>query len=305
MGTSSEQRGKKRKQHEKSLDADAFADVPGLVASPDQKFATLTEAQDHPPYPEKLSNKVYLAELYRLQIELAKMQRWVDETQERMLIIYEGRDAAGKGGAIARFAEHLPPRKVRHVALPKPNEVEVTQWYFQRYVNNLPAGGEIALFDRSWYNRAGVEPVLGFCTTQEYGEFLRQVPRFETMITNDGVRLFKLWFGVSRDEQNRRFEARKTDPLKQWKLSPTDEISNTKYDDYTVARDRMLIETSTADSPWTIINSNDKKRARLASIRWILWRTPYAGKDPTVACEPDRRVALPAAAVINELSPLA
>jgi polyphosphate kinase len=305
MGTSKEQRGKKRKQHDKSLVGDGFGDIPGLVAAPDQKFATLTEAQDHPPYPEKLPNKVYLSELYALQIELAKMQRWVDETQERMLIIYEGRDAAGKGGAIARFAEHLPPRKVRHVALPKPTEVEQTQWYFQRYINNLPSGGEIALFDRSWYNRAGVEPVLGFCTTQEYGEFLRQVPRFETMVTNDGVRLFKLWFGVSRDEQNRRFEARKTDPLKQWKLSPTDEISNTKYDDYTIARDRMLIETSTADAPWTIINSNDKKRARLASIRWILWRTPYEGKDKSVACEPDRRVALPAAAVINELSPLA
>lgn len=305
MGTSHEQRNKKRKQHEKLLAADGYGDVQGLVATPDQPFATLTEVQDHLPYPEKLPNKLYLAELYKLQIELAKLQRWVDETNQRMLIIYEGRDAAGKGGAIARFAEHLPPRKVRHIALPKPNDVERTQWYFQRYIANLPSGGEIALFDRSWYNRAGVEPVLGFCSTQEYGQFLREVPRFETMLTNEGIRLFKLWFGVSREEQQRRFDARKTDPLKQWKLSPTDEISNTKYDDYTVARDRMLIETSTADAPWTIINSNDKKRARLASIRWILWRTPYEGKDPEVACEPDRRVAVPAGKVINELSPLA
>ena len=305
MGTGQEQRSKKRKEHEKLLNSDDYKDVPGLVAAPDQEFASLYEVQDLPPYPEKLPNKVYLAELYKLQVELAKLQRWVDETNERMLIIYEGRDAAGKGGAISRFAEHLPPRKVRHIALPKPTEVERTQWYFQRYINNLPSGGEIALFDRSWYNRAGVEPVLGFCTTQEYGQFLREVPRFETMLTNEGIRLFKLWFGVSREEQIRRFEARKTDPLKQWKLSPTDEISGTKYDDYTVARDRMLIETSTADAPWTIINSNDKKRARLASIRWILWRTPYEGKDLSVAVEPDRRVALPAGKLINELSPLA
>jgi len=304
MGTSDEQRNKKRKQHDRSVAVGGSA-APGLVATPDQPFATLYEMQDQPPYAEKLRNADYLAELYRLQVELAKLQRWVDETNQRLLIIFEGRDAAGKGGAIARFAEHLPPRKVRHVALPKPTEVEQSEWYFQRYIKHLPAGGEIALFDRSWYNRAGVEPVLGFCSAQQYGDFLREVPRFETMITNDGIRLFKMWFGVSKEEQERRFEARKTDPLKQWKLSPTDEISHTKYAEYTVARDRMLIETSTNDAPWTIINSNDKKRARLASIRWILWHTPYAGKDKAVACEPDRRVVAPTSAVINELSPLA
>ena len=253
------------------------------------------------PYAERLRNAEYESELLRLQIELAKMQRWVRDSGERVVVLFEGRDAAGKGGAISRFNAYLNPREVRVVALPKPNETERGQWYFQRYVAELPTRGEIVLFDRSWYNRAGVEMVMGFCTTDEYREFFRQVPELERGLVESGIRLHKLWFAVSLEEQRRRIEARRTDPLKQWKLSPMDEEAMTRFEEYSRARDAMLTNSDTPQAPWTAINSNEKKRARLEAIRHVLWSTPYPDKDATVAHLPDRRVVRPAADVIRPL----
>ena len=253
------------------------------------------------PYPDKLRNRDYEPELYRLQIELAKLQSWVQASGERVLIIFEGRDAAGKGGAITRFNQHLSPRESRVVALPKPNDTERGQWYFQRYVSALPTAGEIVCFDRSWYNRAGVEIVMGFCTSAQYREFFRQVPELERSLTESGVHLHKLWFTVSRDEQRRRLEARRSDPLRQWKLSPMDEEALLRFDDYSRARDNMLFNTDTPHAPWTVVNSNEKKRARLEVIRHVLSSMPYAGKDPDVAHAPDPRVVRAAAEVIRPL----
>jgi polyphosphate kinase 2 len=234
--------------------------------------------------------KAYEEELRRLQIELLKAQLWVKESGERVVILFEGRDAAGKGGSIKRFTEHLNPRGGRVVALTKPNDAERTQWYFQRYVEHLPAGGEIVLFDRSWYNRAGVERVMGFCDAKDLAHFLRQVPGFESSLVDSGIRLFKLWFSVSQKQQRSRFEGRRTDPLRQWKLSPIDEASITRFDEYTEARNDMLLATDTGLAPWLIINSNEKRRARLESIRAVLDGLPYAKKDPAVAHTPDPRV---------------
>jgi polyphosphate kinase 2 len=249
------------------------------------------------PHADRLPVAAYERELRRLQIEMLKMQSWVKETDERVVVLFEGRDAAGKGGAIRRFTENLNPRGARIVALAKPSEVERTQWYLQRYISHLPAGGEIVFFDRSWYNRAGVEIVLGFCTPYEHAEFFRQAPAFEESIVQSGIRLFKLWFTVSADEQQRRFKARKTDPLRKWKLSPVDEASFGRYDDYSRARDEMLYYTDRPVSPWTVVNSNDKRRARLESMRHVLHDLPYSHKDERVVGPPDPNVVRPASAL--------
>lgn len=239
------------------------------------------------PYEKKLGRREYEKEKRKLQIELLKMQRWMQDNDERLVIIFEGRDAAGKGGAIKRFTEHLNPRGARVVALAKPTEVEQTQWYFQRYIQHLPSGGEIVLFDRSWYNRAGVERVMGYCTPRQYVEFMRETPELERMLVNSGIRLVKLWFSVSRAEQLHRFASRGTDPVRQWKLSPTDLASLDKWDAYTEAKQAMFFYTHTGDAPWTVVKSNDKKRARLEAIRHVLNTVDYPGKDPEVVYAPD------------------
>jgi len=231
------------------------------------------------PYRNLLSRKRYESQKYSLQVELLKLQAWVKETGQRVVILFEGRDAAGKGGTIKRVMEHLNPRGARVVALEKPSEVERGQWYFQRYVQHLPTAGEIVLFDRSWYNRAGVERVMGFCTEQEYQEFMHQVPQFERQLVRSGVHLIKFWFSVSRAEQRRRFKERELHPLKQWKLSPVDLASLNKWDDYTQAKEAMFFETDTADAPWAVIKSDCKKRARLNAMRYVLHRLPYTNKD--------------------------
>jgi polyphosphate kinase 2 len=227
------------------------------------------------PYLNLLSRKKYEKQKYQLQVELLKLQAWVKETGQRVIILFEGRDAAGKGGAIKRFMEHLNPRGARVVALEKPNEVERGQWYFQRYISHLPTKGEIVLFDRSWYNRAGVERVMGFSSDAEYHEFMRQVPEFERHLVRSGVFLFKFWFSVSREEQRRRFKERKAHPLKQWKLSPVDLASLDKWDSYTKAKEAMFMHCDTSDAPWTVIKSDCKKRARLNVMRYFLHRLPY------------------------------
>ncbi|MCM5569778.1 polyphosphate kinase 2 [Burkholderiaceae bacterium FT117] len=234
------------------------------------------------PYRNLLSRKNYERQKYRLQVELLKLQAWVKETGQRVVILFEGRDAAGKGGTIKRFMEHLNPRGARVVALEKPSEIERGQWYFQRYIEHLPTRGEIVLFDRSWYNRAGVERVMGFCTQPEYDEFLRQTPEFERQLVRSGVHLFKFWFSVSRAEQRRRFKERQAHPLKQWKLSPIDMASLDKWDDYTRAKEAMFLHTDTSDAPWTVIKSDCKKRARLNAMRYLLHRLPYGNRDLSV-----------------------
>ena len=230
------------------------------------------------PYKNLMSRATYEREKYHLQVGLLKLQAWVKDTGQRVVILFEGRDAAGKGGTIKRFMEHLNPRGARVVALEKPTPVEQGQWYFQRYVQHLPTKGEIVLFDRSWYNRAGVERVMGFCTDAEHEEFLRQVPEFERNLTRSNVHLFKFWFSVSRDEQRRRFTERERHPLKQWKLSPIDLASLEKWDDYTEAKNDMFLATDLDEAPWTVIKSDCKKRARLNAIRYVLHKLPYTGK---------------------------
>jgi polyphosphate kinase 2 len=259
---------------------------------------TIRDMEGKPPYDESLKNKVYGHELFALQVEMLKLQRWIKNAEQRVIILFEGRDAAGKGGTIRRFTENLNPRGARTVALPKPNDTERTQWYFQRYVAQLPAAGEIVFFDRSWYNRAGVEYVMGFCTPQEHAEFFRQAPMFEESLVQSGIHLFKLWFTVSEDKQRKRFEDRRTDPLRQWKLSPIDDASLGRYGDYSKARDLMLYYTDRATSPWTIVNSNEKKRARLEAIRHVLNALDYEHRDDKVARKPDRRVVQPARDVL-------
>lgn len=231
------------------------------------------------PYKRKIARKLYEQRKAELQIELLKVQEWVKATDQKLVLLFEGRDAAGKGGTIKRFMEHLNPRGARVVALDKPSDRERSQWYFQRYINHLPAGGEIVLFDRSWYNRAGVERVMGFCSANEYLEFMRQAPDIERMMVRSGIRLFKYWFSVTQDEQFRRFKSRENEPLKKWKLSPIDRLSLDKWEDYTKAKEAMFFYTNTADAPWTIIKSNDKKRARLNCMRHFLSALPYPGKD--------------------------
>ncbi|MCC6927967.1 MAG: polyphosphate kinase 2 [Gemmatimonadaceae bacterium] len=231
------------------------------------------------PYKNLMSRKNYEKQKYGLQVELLKLQSWVKSTGQKVMILFEGRDAAGKGGSIKRFTEHLNPRGARVVALEKPSEVERGQWYFQRYVQHLPTAGEIVMFDRSWYNRAGVERVMGFCTPDEYTEFMRQCPEFERNLVRSGVHLIKFWFSVSREEQKRRFRERKSHPLKQWKLSPVDMASIDKWSEYTKAKEAMFFYTDTTDSPWTVLKSDCKKRARLNAMRYVLLKLPYAKKD--------------------------
>ena len=251
------------------------------------------------PYKKKMGVLEYEREKHELQIELLKMQSWVKDTKQRIVIIFEGRDAAGKGGTIKRFIEHLNPRGCHVVALEKPTDRERNQWYFQRYVPHLPAGGEMVLFDRSWYNRAGVERVMEFCGADEYLEFMRQTPDLERMLVRSGIKLFKYWFSVTRDEQRRRFKSRETDPLKRWKLSPIDRASLDKWDDYTEAKEAMFFYTDTADAPWTVIKSNDKKRARLNCMLHFLNSLDYPGKDPKIAHAPDPLIVNTASHVIH------
>ncbi|TDR28991.1 polyphosphate kinase 2 [Hydromonas duriensis] len=239
------------------------------------------------PYKNLMQRKTYEEQKYRLQVELLKLQNWVKETGQRVVILFEGRDAAGKGGTIKRFMEHLNPRGARVVALEKPTEIERSQWYFQRYIEHLPSAGEIVMFDRSWYNRAGVERVMGFCSDEEYTEFMRQCPEFERNLVRSGIIVIKFWFSVSRKIQRQRFAERRHHPLKQWKLSPIDMASLDKWDDYTKAKEAMFYHTDTADSPWIIIKSDCKKRARLNAMRYVLQSMPYSNRDVRVAVPVD------------------
>ncbi|MGI3184124.1 polyphosphate kinase 2 [Nioella aestuarii] len=251
------------------------------------------------PYSAKLQRKEYEAEKARIQAELLKVQLWAQETGQKFVILFEGRDAAGKGGTIKRFTEHLNPRFARVVALNKPTDEERGQWFFQRYINHLPTSGEMVFYDRSWYNRAGVERVMGFCEPHEYLEFMRQTPDLERMLVRSGIRLYKYWFSVTQEEQRARFESRETDPLKQWKLSPIDKASLGKWDAYTEAKEAMFFYTDTADAPWTIIKSNDKKRARLNTMRHFLSTLDYPGKDPEIAQAPDPLIVGHASHVVH------
>ena len=251
------------------------------------------------PYKSAMPTRLYDEHMLELQRELLKAQRWVQEAGQRIVMLFEGRDAAGKGGTIKRFMEHLNPRSVRVMALQKPTEREQTQWYFQRYVTPLPAAGEIVLFDRSWYNRAGVERVMGFCAPTDYLEFMRQCPEFERMLVRSGTLLFKYWFSVTREEQRRRFRARETDPLKQWKLSPIDRASMDKWDEYTEAKEAMFFHTDTADAPWTVVKADDKRRARLNCMQHFLSSLDYTDKDCSIVTGADPLIVGAGAQVIG------
>jgi polyphosphate kinase 2 len=251
------------------------------------------------PYKERLSHHDYELRKRLLQIELLKLQNWIKESGTRLVVLFEGRDAAGKGGTIKRFMEHLNPRGAQVVALEKPSERETSQWYFQRYVDHLPAAGEIALFDRSWYNRAGVERVMGYCSDDQYRLFLDQAPRFEEMLIEDGIHLVKFWFSVSQSEQQTRFLIRQIDPVRQWKLSPTDLASLDKWDAYTEAKEAMFFYTDRARTPWTVVKSNDKKRGRLEAIRHVLTGFDYEDRDDNVLGSPDNLIIGPAAQVFE------
>jgi polyphosphate kinase len=275
------------------------ADSAGAVTAltpPDPHEKTWREGY---PYEHKMTRHEYEDIKRSLQIELLKLQSWVKDSGQKVVLLFEGRDAAGKGGTIKRFTEHLNPRGARVVALAKPTERESTQWYFQRYIEHLPAAGEIVMFDRSWYNRAGVERVMGFCTPAEYMEFMRQAPEFERMLVRSGIHLIKFWFSVSRTEQRTRFERRQTDPVRRWKLSPMDLASLDKWDAYTEAKEAMFFYTDTADAPWTVIKSNDKKRARIAALRYVLHLMDYTDKDAGVVGTPDPLIVGPAASVFE------
>ncbi len=271
----------------------ALKDVPPRIEA--DAFETGTY-----PYETKLSRRSYETQKAKLQAELLKVQLWTQETGQKFVLLFEGRDAAGKGGTIKRFTEHLNPRAARVVALNKPTDEERGQWYFQRYVDHLPTKGEMVLYDRSWYNRAGVERVMGFCEPGEYLEFMRQTPEWERMLVNSGIRMYKYWFSVTRDEQKRRFDSRAEDPLKQWKLSPIDKASLNKWDDYTEAKEAMFFYTDTADAPWTVIKSNDKKRARLNCMLHFLNSIDYPGKDLKIVKAPDPLIVGRAGQVIHK-----
>ncbi len=251
------------------------------------------------PYPHLLGRVPYETEKAKLQAELLKVQIWSQDTGQKFVILMEGRDAAGKGGTIKRFMEHLNPRYARVVALTKPGDKEKGEWYFQRYIQHLPTTGEIVFFDRSWYNRAGVERVMRFCTPAEYLEFMRQAPELERMLVRSGIRLYKYWFSVTQAEQAARFKARETDPLKRWKLSPIDKASLDKWQDYTDAKEAMFFYTDTADAPWVIVKSNDKKRARLNAMRHFLSTIDYPDKDAEAIGAPDPRIVGRAAHVLG------
>jgi polyphosphate kinase 2 len=276
---------------------DSEDDDPVLIGPDGEPVETWREGY---PYDERMSRDEYERLKRPLQIELLKLQYWVKDTGQKIVMLFEGRDAAGKGSTIKRFMEHLNPRGARVVALPKPSEREATQWYFQRYIAHLPSGGEIALFDRSWYNRAGVERVMGFADPRDYMEFLREVPELERMLVRSHIHLIKLWFSVSRGEQRTRFIIRQIDPVRQWKLSPTDLASLDRWDEYTEAKEAMLFYTDTADAPWTVIKGNDKKRARLEAMRHVLSRFDYPNKDPEIVGTPDPRIVGSALALFEQ-----
>jgi polyphosphate kinase len=254
------------------------------------------------PYAEKMTRDEYEYFKRPLQIELVKLQNWVKTAGEHIVIVFEGRDAAGKGGTIKRFTEHLNPRGATVVALARPSERERTQWYFQRYAPHLPAAGEITMFDRSWYNRAGVERVMDFCTDAEYWEFMREAPEFERMLVRSGLHLTKFWFSVTRSEQRTRFIIRRVDPVRQWKLSPMDIESLDKWDAYTDAKEAMFHYTDSAYAPWTVVKSNDKKRARLEAIKYVLAKFDYDGKNKAVIGDPDQELIGPPS-VLSEHNP--
>jgi polyphosphate kinase 2 len=260
------------------------ADDPVLVG-PDGK--PVDSWREGYPYDSKLSQELYEQEKRLLQVELLKAQDWIYSSGQRVIVLFEGRDAAGKGGTMKRFLEHLNPRYVDSVALSKPSDAEMGQWYFQRYVQYLPTRGRLVLFDRSWYNRAVVERVMGYCTDEEYEDFMIAVPEFERMITRAGVRLIKLWFSVSRREQVTRFAIRRIDPVRQWKLSPTDLASLDRWHEYTQAKQAMFQRTSTPHAPWTVVRTNDKKRGRIEAMRHVLTQLPYPDKDHKVVRAPD------------------
>lgn len=242
------------------------------------------------PYDKKLDEKVYLKELEKLQVELVKLQEWQIATKERVVVVFEGRDAAGKGGTINAVRENMNPRSARNVALPKPSDTERGQWYFQRYANQMPTAGEFVTFDRSWYNRAGVEPVMGFCTPAQHEEFLQEAPNFEKMLVSDGIHLFKIWLELGQTMQLKRFHERRHSALRHWKFSPMDVAGISKWDDYTVKRDLMFKRTHSKPAPWTVIRSNDKRRARLEAIRLILSNIDYTGKDKVAVGKADNKI---------------
>ncbi len=265
----------------------------GALKHHDQDYIRQAFETGKHPYQKKMSKSSYEKCKAELQIELLKAQQWAKDTNQRIVIVFEGRDAAGKGGTIKRFNEHLNPRSARVVALEKPSSTERTQWYFQRYIQHLPAAGEIVFFDRSWYNFAGVERVMGFCKPAEYLELMRQCPVLERMLVRSGIRLFKYWFSVSQEVQLRRFKSRQSDRLKQWKISPLDVESLGKWDEYTEAKEAMFFHTDTADAPWTIVKSNDKKRARINTMRHFLFNLPYPDKSEKILRGPDSLIVGP------------
>ena len=264
--------------------SDGHTNDPDLIDP--QGRAVETWKEDY-PYETRMTREEYELEKYRLQIELLKLQYWGEDTGQRHIIVFEGRDAAGKGGTIKRFTEHLNPRTARVVALNKPSDRELGQWYFQRYIQHFPTAGEIVLFDRSWYNRSGVERVMGFSTDEQYRRFMNQVPLFEKMLADDGIHLTKFWFSVTQTEQRTRFAIRQIDPVRQWKLSPMDLESLDRWEAYTEAKEAMFLHTDTDHAPWISIRSNDKKRARLNAMRYFLSQFEYEGKDHEVVGTPD------------------
>jgi len=267
--------------------ADSFDEELEMEIDESRLEALLADLSDHPER-EQIERRIYFQELFRLQHELVRLQDWVQHKGLKVVVIFEGRDSAGKGGAIKRITQRLNPRVCRVAALPAPNERERTQWYFQRYVAHLPAAGEIVLFDRSWYNRAGVEHVMGFCTDDEYEEFFRSVPEFERMLVRSGIILLKYWFSITDEEQQFRFNMRIHDPLKQWKLSPMDVESRRRWEDYTRAKETMLERTHIEDAPWWVVEAVDKKKARLNCIAHLLDQIPYDDVPKPVVTLPDR-----------------
>ncbi|SIN81069.1 polyphosphate kinase 2 [Vannielia litorea] len=279
--------------------AAAAVPEPGPLPTPAPDSLRAAFERGDYPYEKRLSRRSYERQKAQLQAELLKVQKWVAETGQKIVVLFEGRDAAGKGGTIKRFMEHLNPREARVVALNKPSVKEKGEWFFQRYIEHLPTAGEMVFYDRSWYNRAGVERVMGFCSPNDYLEFMRQTPELERMLVRSGIRLFKYWFSVTQDEQRLRFAARETDPLKRWKLSPIDKASLDMWDDYTEAKEAMFFYTDTADAPWTIVKSADKKRARLACMRHFLASLEYPGRDRSVVKGPDAKLVSAGSHVVH------
>lgn len=264
--------------------------IPKEIIKKARSTAKSKMMDEHYPYKTKMNSKQYENRKRFLQIELIKMQNWFRKTGQKLVIVFEGRDAAGKGGTIKRFMEHLNPRAARVVALEKPSDKERGQWYFQRYIQHLPTNGEIVFFDRSWYNRAGVEKVMGFCTEKEYKDFIKQVSSFERMLCQSGIKVIKFWFSVSREEQLRRFISRTNDPLKQWKLSPMDVASLARWESYTEAKEEMFFHTDKNYCPWIVVRSDDKKRARLNAIRYVLEQFEYEGKNKKLILPTDPHI---------------